>query len=45
LLAVAAADARRSARLLAWRGQASDHPSLPAVPETDYLKCAWLQVV
>jgi 23S rRNA (cytosine1962-C5)-methyltransferase len=45
MLAEAAADARRSARLLAWRGQASDHPSLLAVPETDYLKCAWLQVV
>jgi 23S rRNA (cytosine1962-C5)-methyltransferase len=45
MLAEAAADAQRSARLLDWRGQASDHPALLAVPETDYLKCAWLQLV
>jgi 23S rRNA G2069 N7-methylase RlmK/C1962 C5-methylase RlmI len=26
------------------RGQAADHPVLPACPETDYLKCAILFV-
>lgn len=44
LLMEAAADLGRAARLLAWRGQALDHPSLLAVPETDYLKCALLQL-
>jgi 23S rRNA (cytosine1962-C5)-methyltransferase len=35
--------ARRSGRelqLLDWRGAAPDHPVLPQVPETSYLKCA-----
>lgn len=35
--------ARRSGRdlqLLDWRGAAPDHPVLPMVPETSYLKCA-----
>jgi 23S rRNA (cytosine1962-C5)-methyltransferase len=34
---------RRSGRelqLLDWRGAAPDHPVLPQVPETRYLKCA-----
>ena len=44
LLLESAMDAGRVARLLAWRGQALDHPSLLAVPETDYLKCALLQI-
>jgi 23S rRNA (cytosine1962-C5)-methyltransferase len=44
LLMEAAVDVGRTARLLAWRGQALDHPSLLAVPETDYLKCALLQL-
>jgi 23S rRNA (cytosine1962-C5)-methyltransferase len=44
LLQESAADVGRSARLLAWRGQAFDHPSLLAVDETDYLKCALLQL-
>jgi len=44
LLQEAAADVGRAARLLAWRGQAFDHPSLLAVEETEYLKCALLQV-
>lgn len=43
VLMEAAVDAGRTARLLAWRGQAVDHPSLLALDETDYLKCALLQ--
>jgi 23S rRNA (cytosine1962-C5)-methyltransferase len=44
LLMEAAADVGRAARLLAWRGQALDHPVLLALDETDYLKCALLQI-
>lgn len=44
LLLETASDAGRIARLLAWRGQALDHPALLAVNETDYLKCALLQI-
>jgi len=44
LLTEAAVDVGRAARLLAWRGQALDHPSLLALAETDYLKCALLQL-
>jgi len=34
----------RTLRLLEWRSQAPDHPVLPAMPETRYLKFALLQV-
>jgi 23S rRNA (cytosine1962-C5)-methyltransferase len=34
----------RSLRLLEWRSQAPDHPVLPAMPETRYLKFGILQV-
>jgi 23S rRNA (cytosine1962-C5)-methyltransferase len=44
LIAQAAHQARRNVRLVEMRGQASDHPVLPACPETDYLKCAFLFV-
>jgi 23S rRNA (cytosine1962-C5)-methyltransferase len=44
LIAQAAQQARRRVRLFAMRGQAADHPILPACPETDYLKCAVLYV-
>ncbi len=44
LIAQAAQQARRSVRLVEMRGQAADHPILPACPETDYLKCALLYV-
>ena len=44
ILAQAAQQARRNVRLVEMRGQASDHPVLPACPETDYLKCAFLFV-
>ncbi|MGA9980227.1 MAG: class I SAM-dependent rRNA methyltransferase [Candidatus Sulfotelmatobacter sp.] len=39
MLASAALDAHRSLRLIEIRGQAKDHPILPSVPETSYLKC------
>lgn len=35
----AAQDAHKIVRLVEKRGQAKDHPVLPAVPETAYLKC------
>lgn len=44
LLRQAAAQAGRNARLLELRGQSFDHPVLLACPETDYLKCAVLQL-
>jgi len=34
----------RAARLVELRSQARDHPALVAMPETRYLKCAFLQV-
>jgi 23S rRNA (cytosine1962-C5)-methyltransferase len=39
MLASAALDTSRSLRLIEVRGQAKDHPTLPSVPETAYLKC------
>jgi 23S rRNA (cytosine1962-C5)-methyltransferase len=39
MLASAALDTRRCLRLIEVRGQAKDHPTLPSVPETAYLKC------
>lgn len=41
----AARDSRRTLRLLERRAQSSDHPILPAIPETHYLKCLILQVL
>jgi 23S rRNA (cytosine1962-C5)-methyltransferase len=35
----AANDAHRNLRVLENRGQAQDHPSVPSIPETAYLKC------
>ncbi len=40
----AARDSGRTIRLVEKRGQAHDHPTLPAAPETQYLKCLILQV-
>ena len=37
--------ARRPMRVLEWAGEAADHPTLLAVPETHYLKCAVLQAL
>jgi 23S rRNA (cytosine1962-C5)-methyltransferase len=44
VLAQAAADAGRTARILEKRTQASDHPVLVSMPETYYLKCVILNV-
>ncbi len=41
----AARDARRSLKLLNFTTQAPDHPVLLAMPETQYLKCAFLQAL
>lgn len=41
----AAKDAKRKLRLVEYRTQSRDHPILPAVPETEYLKCFILQVL
>ncbi len=38
----AARDAGRNARLLEYQSQGRDHPILLSVPETEYLKCAFL---
>jgi 23S rRNA (cytosine1962-C5)-methyltransferase len=41
----AASALSRSARLIELRSQARDHPSLIAMPETRYLKCAFLEII
>jgi 23S rRNA (cytosine1962-C5)-methyltransferase len=38
-------DSRRKIRLVEYRSQAKDHPVLLPAPETEYLKCAILQIV
>jgi len=43
-LNAAAKNTRRSLRLIELRSQAPDHPVLLAMPETEYLKCAFLLV-
>jgi 23S rRNA (cytosine1962-C5)-methyltransferase len=45
IIAEASADAHRPVRLLERLSQSPDHPVLPAVPETEYLKGAILQVM
>ncbi len=40
----ASIDAGRTPRLLEYRSQGVDHPVLLSVPETEYLKCAFLKV-
>lgn len=37
-------DANREIRILEFRGQSPDHPVLLSVPETEYLKCLFLEV-
>ena len=44
LVTEAAADAKRTVREVAYQSQAKDHPSLPASPETGYLKFLVLEV-
>ncbi|HKZ16685.1 MAG TPA: class I SAM-dependent rRNA methyltransferase [Geobacteraceae bacterium] len=40
----AGASQRKDLRVLDWRGAGYDHPALLGMPETHYLKCAFLQV-
>ena len=40
----AAKDARRHVKIMEIRGQAPDHPMLPTLPESRYLKCLILHV-
>ena len=44
MLRDASRDAKRKVRLLECRSQAKDHPVLLSVPETEYLKCAFLEL-
>lgn len=44
ILRDAARDSGRTVRLLEYRSQGSDHPILLSVPETEYLKCAFLEL-
>ncbi|HKB15862.1 MAG TPA: hypothetical protein VKF62_07340, partial [Planctomycetota bacterium] len=44
VLREAAGDAGRRVLLLEFRGQSRDHPVLLTLPESRYLKCAFLQV-
>ena len=44
VVAEAAADAKRTVREVAYMTQAKDHPSIPAAPETNYLKFLVLEV-
>lgn len=44
ILTDAAKNTGRKARVLEFRGAAPDHPVLPAMPETEYLKFAVLEV-
>jgi len=45
IIADAAADGRRSVRIVEIRGQAKDHPILSGYEESQYLKCLILQVM
>lgn len=45
MLLDAAGDVGRTLRLISLRSQGRDHPALLALPETEYLKCAFLQVL
>ncbi len=44
IIAASANKAGRIARILEWHGAAPDHPVLPAMPETEYLKLAIVHV-
>ncbi|MDA8194225.1 MAG: class I SAM-dependent rRNA methyltransferase [Thermaerobacter sp.] len=44
VIQTAAHDARRHVRIVEIRGQGPDHPVLPALPESRYLKCLLLSV-
>jgi len=44
-LRMAAVQTKRTVRLVEMRGQSFDHPVLLSCPETEYLKCAILQIL
>jgi 23S rRNA (cytosine1962-C5)-methyltransferase len=44
MLRDAGMEAGRAVRMLALRSQAKDHPVLLSMPETEYLKCAFLMI-
>jgi 23S rRNA (cytosine1962-C5)-methyltransferase len=44
MLRDSARDAGKTPRLLEYRSQGRDHPILLSVPETEYLKCAFLEL-
>lgn len=44
MLRHSARDAGKNPRLMDYRSQGRDHPILLAVPETEYLKCAFLEL-
>lgn len=44
MLRSAARDAGRRVRTIEMRSQAKDHPVLLSIPETEYLKCAFLEM-
>jgi len=45
IVVAASLDAHRTVRILEKRGQSKDHPVVPAIPETGYLKAFILNVV
>lgn len=45
ILRAASRDAGKRFRLIEMRSQAKDHPLLLSMPETEYLKCAFLEVI
>lgn len=44
ILRDSARDAKRTPRILDYRAQGKDHPILLSMPETEYLKCAFLEL-
>jgi 23S rRNA (cytosine1962-C5)-methyltransferase len=44
ILRAAAKDSGRNPRLIEYRYQSKDHPILLSVPETEYLKCALIEL-
>jgi 23S rRNA (cytosine1962-C5)-methyltransferase len=42
-LAAASLDERREARIFCFTGASGDHPVLATLPESEYLKCAFVR--
>jgi 23S rRNA (cytosine1962-C5)-methyltransferase len=45
IISESAQEAKRRVQIVDWRGAAPDHPALPAMPETEYLKFALVRVL